>query len=278
MNQLRARSRPAPGIFPAAALALAFLIVVSGGCGKKSRPVPLPPPVSSTSTSGETAPREVDPTAPRPELTIFLEPPSVARGESSILSWETKNADRVTISPGVGPVISSGRIKLFPEATTTYQVTAEGPGGTLTKTATLEVSAGDAPPVWDDEEIETGTLEERFTTAVKPVFFGFDSAELTDQARITLDGNVRWLNRPDNRKVRFVIEGHCDQRGTEEYNLALGDKRSLVVRDYLVSRGVDPARMATVSLGEERPFATGTSEEDYELNRRAHFVLLTEPE
>ncbi len=257
---------------------LAALLLVSGACSSR-RARPLPPIGTTTSNSTSSAdapdasqPRDVDPTAPKPELDLLVEPPVVQRGESAVLSWESRNTDRIVIDHDIGPVITSGRIKLFPDETTSYQVVAEGPGGSVTKTATVEVAlSGDRS---SEEDIESLPLEERFQALVKPVFFDFDSSALTEEAEITLDGNIRWFNQPANRRIRFVVEGHCDQRGTEEYNLALGDQRSQVVRAYLISHGVDAARISTISLGEERPFAHGDSERDYALNRRAHFVPL----
>ena len=80
--------------------------------------------------------------------------------------------------------------------------------------------------------------------------------------------------QPENAQVRFVIEGHCDERGTDEYNLALADMRAQVVRQFLVDAGVEPDRMSTIALGEERPFETGHSEEAWSMNRRVHFVLI----
>ncbi len=260
--------------------ALAALLLVPGACSSR-RARPLPPVSGTTSnSSASTDPtstadsRQLDPTAPKPELDLLVEPPVVQRGESAVLSWQSRNADRIVIDHDIGPVITSGKIKLFPDETTSYEVVAEGPGGSLTKTATVEVSvSGDR---LSQEDIDSLSLEERFQALVKPVFFDFDSAALTEEAEITLDGNIRWFNQPANRNIRFVVEGHCDQRGTEEYNLALGDQRSQVVRAYLVSHGVDAARISTISLGEERPFASGDSERDYALNRRAHFVPLAD--
>jgi len=139
---------------------------------------------------------------------------------------------------------------------------------------TLEV--GRAPADILEEELAGKTPAEKFAYLVKPVFFAYDSAELSEEAKLTLDGNIRWLTSPENQNWTIVIEGHTDERGTAEYNLALGDKRAQVVRAYLAAHGVDPSRLITISLGEERPFDPRPVEEAYALNRRAHFVLLQE--
>ena len=165
----------------------------------------------------------------------------------------------------------AGRIKIFPDQTTTYEVTAVGPGGETRKTVSVDVVAEPGNIV--EEELAARPLEERFAYFVKPVFFEYDSSTLSEQAKLTLDENIRWLLLPDNAAIRILLEGHTDERGTEEYNLALGDKRAQVVKQYLSGRGLSAARVSTVSLGEERPFDLSPTEEAYALNRRVQFVL-----
>ncbi len=104
----------------------------------------------------------------------------------------------------------------------------------------------------------------------EPVFFDFDSFALRDDARSTLDQNGRVLR--DNSGTRITIEGHCDERGTVEYNQALGEKRAQAARDYLVSAGIDGSRIQTISYGKERAYADGHDESAWQQNRRAHFV------
>jgi len=192
-----------------------------------------------------------------------------------MLIWGASNADVVVIDHGIGEVDKSGRLKVFPTETSTYRIVAVGPGGNTEKRVTLEVGQQPQPGVLE-EELAGKPLAERFTYLVKPVFFPYDSAELSDEAKLTLDGNVRWFVSPENRGWTIVIEGHTDERGTAEYNLALGDKRAQVVRAYLAEHGVDPSRLITISLGEERPFDPRLTEDAYAFNRRAHFVLLQE--
>ncbi len=107
-------------------------------------------------------------------------------------------------------------------------------------------------------------------TPLKDVFFDFDKAVLREDAKKTLNENIQWLKA--NPAVRIVIEGHCDERGTNEYNLALGERRAKAVRDYLVAGGIDAKRISTISYGEERPFVLGHDESAWKFNRRAHFV------
>jgi peptidoglycan-associated lipoprotein len=103
------------------------------------------------------------------------------------------------------------------------------------------------------------------------VFFDFDSFALDDRDRTTLDAQAAWLTR--NAAVRVTIEGHADERGTREYNLALGDRRANAARDYLQSRGISPGRMQTISWGKERPANPASTEEAYAENRRAVTVV-----
>ena len=103
------------------------------------------------------------------------------------------------------------------------------------------------------------------------VFFETDSYSLDGEDRATLDAQVSWLQRYPN--VRVTIEGHADERGTREYNLALGDRRANAARDYLQSRGIDPSRMQTISYGKERPAVEGSSESVWAQNRRAVTVV-----
>ena len=109
------------------------------------------------------------------------------------------------------------------------------------------------------------------TVPADRVLFGFDSFSLDDSARRILDAQAAWLVA--NPTVRVTIEGHCDERGTREYNLALGDRRANAVRDYLQSRGVSPGRMQTLSWGKERPAVEGSDETAWAQNRRAVTVV-----
>lgn len=103
------------------------------------------------------------------------------------------------------------------------------------------------------------------------IHFAYDSAALTEEARATLERHALWLQ--GHREVRVTIEGHCDQRGTTDYNLALGEQRARAVWEYLVSLGVAPDRLRTVSYGKERPLDPADTPAAYAKNRRAHFAV-----
>lgn len=259
-------------------LVLGLLVLAGASCGKKR--VPILPPAAENAGSGADR-TGVDagepPVASAPGLEIQVEPPVIRRGDSALLSWESRNAHEVRIDQGIGVVDPSGRIKLFPEETTSYRLSATGPGGTVERLATIEVSA-DRTGAIRQEDLFPPAREDEIPLRVEPVFFGFDSSVLDAQNMDTLEANARWFSQPENAQVRFVLEGHCDERGTDEYNLALADRRAQVVRQFLVDAGIGPDRMTTIALGEERPFDTGQSEEAWASNRRVHFVLIQEQE
>ena len=123
------------------------------------------------------------------------------------------------------------------------------------------------PPTTTEPEQPAKTVQDQ----IADVFYDYDSAELSAAAQTTLDANAKVLN--DNAGASVAIEGHCDERGTVEYNLALGDRRAQATKDYLVRFGIATGRISTISYGEERPFATGSDESAWAQNRRAHFVV-----
>ena len=120
----------------------------------------------------------------------------------------------------------------------------------------------------DAEELNRMAQEKGW---IRDAFYEYDSSTLTDEAREALQASSTWLK--SNPQLGLIIEGHCDERGTEQYNMALGERRAYAAKEYLVSLGIDAARVKTQSFGEERPFDTGTSEAAFAKNRRAHLVL-----
>src|SRR5262245_3341412 len=123
------------------------------------------------------------------------------------------------------------------------------------------------------EAYESGRRPPGDSGPLKDIHFAFDSYELDEQARQILRDSAEWLK--DNSKVPIEIEGHCDERGTVEYNLALGAKRAKAAKDYLVTLGVSPDRMSTISYGEELPLCSEHTESCWAENRRCHFVQVS---
>ena len=106
---------------------------------------------------------------------------------------------------------------------------------------------------------------------LKDIFFDFDMANIRDDQKAGINDDVSWLKA--NAQVKITVEGHCDERGTVEYNLALGERRAKAVKDYLVAAGIAADRMATISYGKERPFVLGHDESSWKWNRRGHFAI-----
>jgi peptidoglycan-associated lipoprotein len=126
------------------------------------------------------------------------------------------------------------------------------------------------------EPVETEVLTQEISEMNKKgylqdAYFDYDASDLRDDARTNLSANAEWLKRYPS--IQVLVEGHCDERGTSAYNLALGDRRANAARDYLESLGVASSRVRTVSYGKERPFCTDATEDCYQQNRRAHFVI-----
>ena len=147
--------------------------------------------------------------------------------------------------------------------------TPEDQGKTATGT-TADQSAGQDSGV-SGQQIVPGSQEDLAQNVGDRVLFDYDSSVLSAEARQTLEKQAAWLKRfPD---VRFVVEGHCDERGTREYNLALGERRAAAAKNYLVALGVDESRLSTISYGKERPYALEHDESAWSQNRRAVSVV-----
>ncbi len=123
----------------------------------------------------------------------------------------------------------------------------------------------------DAASINEMTINEELISIGDRVLFDFDSYELTSSAKSILNNQATFLS--SNPSVRITIEGHCDERGTREYNLALGESRASATRDYLVAQGVNPARIKIISYGKERPAVIGSNEDAWRYNRRAVSVI-----
>jgi peptidoglycan-associated lipoprotein len=216
-----------------------------------------------------TAPPAAPPAPPpaQPTVTLNASPTSVASGQSSTLSWSSTNATDLDIQPGVGKVSPQGSTPVTPTEPTTYTITASGPGGSATATAHVDVNAPPPPAA----PAPSPSVSELFDQNVRDAFFDLDKSDLRPDAREALTKNAEFLRSyPD---IRISIEGHCDERGSTEYNLGLGERRADAAKNYLASLGIAANRIDTVSWGKERPFCTEHDESCWQQNRRAHFVM-----
>ncbi len=153
-----------------------------------------------------------------------------------------------------------------------WVIAAFSVSGCGSKSSEIAVDTESGSEQYDSSGSDSASaLLEEARRMVKDVFFQYDSAELEPDAVSQLKNNAEWLNQ--NRTISAMIEGHCDERGTSEYNMALGEKRAETTKSFLVRAGVEASRLETVSFGEERPFDSGHTEAAWSKNRRAHFVV-----
>jgi peptidoglycan-associated lipoprotein len=245
---LASRSLYRAGLLTALAAA-----VFTFGCGpKKVTPPPPPPPPPQA--------------AARPTVTLQASPASINKGDSATLSWNSTDATQLTIAPEVGAVTAQGSTKVTPSDTATYTITATGPGGSASATATVAVNAPPPPPP-PPPQIDLNKL---FLEGVRDAYFDTDKADLRPDARAALSKTADFLKNYPSIKV--TVEGHCDERGSTEYNLGLGVRRASAVTQYLVSLGISADRLNPTSFGKEKPVCTESNETCWQQNRRGHFV------
>jgi len=232
---------------------LLVALIAVAGCGKKK---PLPPI--------ETAPPIV---VQAPTAQITATPTLISAGDQIQLSWRTTDATAVSID-GIGDVPTSGVRTVTPTVSTSYHLLARGEGGTAEATARVTVNA---PPAVVVPQTNTMSAEEEFRSSVQDIFFDYDAYDVRSDAQATLSRDASYL--VSHPSVRVVIGGYCDERGSNEYNIALGDNRAKSVMNALVTAGVAASRMRVVSHGKESPFCTESTEECWQKNRRAGFSL-----
>jgi peptidoglycan-associated lipoprotein len=233
---------------------LVVLVGFIGGCKKK---------VAATPPAAAPAP------ALQPTVTLNASPASVNPGQTVTLGWSSTNATDLDIEPGVGKVAPQGSTPVNPTQSTTYTITATGAGGSATATASVDVNAPQTPPA--AAPAAQPSLSELFDQNVKDAYFELDKSDLQADARAALTKDAEFLR--SYPQVKVSIEGHCDERGSTEYNLGLGQRRAEAAKNYLISLGIPADRMETTSWGKERPFCTEHDESCWQQNRRAHFVL-----
>jgi peptidoglycan-associated lipoprotein len=164
------------------------------------------------------------------------EPTTIQRGQSSTLRWEvTGNVTSVSIDQGVGTVQNNGNRRVSPSDSITYTLTATGPGGSSTGTATVNVSAPPPPPPPPPPPAPKVPFDTRLASDVQDAFFDYDKTDIRSDARDALTNDAAALKAilNDFPNSSIVIEGHCDERGSAEYNLGLGDRRASAAKEFL---------------------------------------------
>ncbi len=250
--------------------ALALSLAISGaGCKKK-----VGAPASVVVPKPDAPPPPPPPPLAKAMITSFTaEPSTIEKGQSSSLRWATTNATKVTITPNVGDMAQmNGSRSVSPGSTTTYTLVAEGPGGSATQTATVTVNDPPPPP-----PTPKAAVKEDFSSVIArelaDISFDYDKSDVREDARGILTRNADKLKQlfADYPTNVVTIEGHCDERGSAEYNLGLGDRRAIAAKEFLQQLGIGADRLRTVSYGKERPQCTDANEACYAKNRRGHF-------
>ena len=233
---------------------LLVALVAVAGCKKKEKP--LPP--------AETAPPPTAAAAPTAQITAT--PDNITAGDQVVLSWRTTDATSVSID-GMGDVPTSGVKNVNPSTSTSYHLVARGDGGTAD--ATVRVTVNQPPSV----QVPTRSMsaEEEFRANVQDIFFDYDAADIRPDGQATLSRDAAFLN--SHQDIKVVIGGYCDERGSNEYNLQLGQTRAEAARNALVNAGVPASRLRVISYGKEKPFCTESTEDCWQQNRRAGFTI-----
>lgn len=232
-----------------------MIVALLGAAGCKKKPAPAAPV--------ETAPPVA---TPAPVASLTATPSQVSAGDQVTLSWKTTDATSVSID-GIGDVPTTGVKSVTPTQSTTYHLVARGAGGTTEATAHVTVNAPPAVAVPSN----TMSAEEEFRANVQDIFFDYDTYDIRSDAQGTLSHDASYL--ASHPGIKIVIGGYCDERGSDEYNLALGQNRADAAKKALVSAGVAADRIRVVSYGKEKPFCSESTEECWQQNRRAGFSI-----
>jgi peptidoglycan-associated lipoprotein len=245
-----------------------LLILLSPACHKKVPPATPAPPTATPAP----APTPTPPPA-KPTISSFAaEPSSIQRGESTTLRWSVSNATNISINQGVGAVQSTGSRQVSPMSSTNYTLSAQGPGGADSRSVTVAVTIPPPPPA-PPRVTPTPSAADLLASQVHDAYFDFNKFDLREDARQALTNDAAALKQIFSAipGVIVMIEGNCDDRGSAEYNLGLGDRRAGSAKEFLVQLGVAADRLKTISYGKERPVCTDPNEACYQRNRRVHF-------
>jgi len=205
------------------------------------------------------------PPPPAPTAQIDATPSTVQQGQPITITWKTENATDVAIAQ-IGAVQPNGSQIIMPTESTTYHLTAKGPGGVQESDARVTVvTAAAAQPGATGDETSLSDAANRLD-----IFFDLDDYSIRPDQLATIQTDAQFLK--EHPEMRIVVEGHCDELGSTEYNLALGDKRATQVKDALEKAGITASRMRTVSYGKELPVCAEQNENCWRMNRRAHIT------
>jgi peptidoglycan-associated lipoprotein len=238
-------------------LVLLLAVVGFAGCSKKT----------TSPTNGGAPPL----TGPAPTAQLTATPNNITAGDQVVLSWRTTDANSISID-GIGDVPSAGVKTVTPTESTSYHLVVRGEGGSADATARVTVTpAQNAVAVVNDMSSNNLTADEQFRANVQDIFFDYDSYDARADGQAALSKSAAYLAQ--NPNVKVLIGGYCDERGSNEYNLTLGQSRANSAKQALVQAGIAENRIRVVSYGKEKPFCTESTEECWQQNRRAGFSI-----
>ena len=219
----------------------------------------------SAKTPVAAAPQPAPPPPPAPTASIKVSPDAVEAGQPVTVTWTTENASDVNIDP-FGPVQPNGSQTITPTESATYRLTAKGPGGIRETDARVTVTNDATETPSASEEPMEGALESRMD-----VYFDYDDSSIRSDQLVTIRSDADFLKR--HPEVHIVVEGHCDELGSTEYNLTLGEMRASEVRSALVKAGISAGRIEIRTYGKERPICGEENAACWQKNRRAHIAI-----
>jgi peptidoglycan-associated lipoprotein len=249
--------RTSSKLWNSAALAATFALLTAAGCHKKQPPAPV---------AAAEAPTTYLPTA-----SITADPLSIDLGQSVVLNWRTTSATSVSID-GIGEVAVNGTQTVSPSNSTNFHLVAKGDGGSAEANVRVTVRVPVAPtaPVAGDANGDMGS-DAAFKAAVQDLYFDYDSFDLRPDAQASVSAAATFLNA--HPAIKILIGGYCDDRGSAEYNITLGENRANSAKTALVSAGINASRIRVVSYGKERQFCTDETESCWQQNRRDQFTI-----
>jgi peptidoglycan-associated lipoprotein len=230
-------------------------LLAATGCHKKAKT--LPPPAALPPAS-----------APAPTATLTADPTAIDQGQSVVLNWRTTNATSVSID-GIGNVATNGTQTVTPSSSTNFHLVAKGDGGTTDANVRVTVRVPTVPESGNINESDAAAADAAFHAAVKDLFFDYDSYDIRQADESSVTAAASYINAHPNLKI--LIAGYCDDRGSAEYNITLGENRANAAKQALTAAGVNPNRIRVVSYGKERQFCTEENEACWQQNRRAQF-------
>lgn len=230
-------------------LSVFVAMLLMAGCSKKvAKATPPTPP----------------PAPPAPTATLAASPNAIQQGQTTTLSWRTTNSTDITIA-GLGAVSASGSRSVTPDASMTYNLEAKGPGGTQDASARVTVNPRTASATPSPTDLDL------FSKNVKDVFFDYDKSNIRPDEVSATQGDGSFLQQ--HPAIKVLVEGHCDDRGSDEYNIALGASRAESVKQSLLQQGISADRIKTISYGKEKPFCSQDNESCWQQNRVSHLAI-----